>query len=492
MEKAVSLFTNPDFSIKELINSLYLDTLMIRQCFQGTFILLNNNYNNESDHTSTTYPTNLFILRDNHHINVSSLLTSNSGSITSWTYSPFYINNNIDWLPHFIIHQTPLLIHIPKSSINPSNMAVRWLICFRLSIMINKRTNSKAQFIVSLHPHVIHSLTSSTSWFSPKIMIDLQKFPSNQQINLNLFAYTSDNLFFNNDDHINNNNNDHITIHLSIHIVHGSSSCILHLFHPFIISLYNLIYNYYNIQNYFSLISTINHTINWFPLCIYRFYKQWIITKGLVTTQQQLLMINQLELKLNKLCIWNIYKLNKYLLLYLITNGIFKGICIYVNMNYTISNQLMIEIRSNSHTLLHLLDQVLFTRKYIDDFHFIPYNQSIENDTKLINNKTFNIEKSITDTLNCLINETEYLIHQITQLIEYTMNKRIPELPVFFKDLTNHLDIAYRSTEWRSIVHKASTIPVDNILPSMEYTQLRLKTDVSFKNLCFVNISDEH
>ncbi|XP_018646436.1 hypothetical protein Smp_164670 [Schistosoma mansoni] len=247
MEKAVSLFTNPDFSIKELINSLYLDTLMIRQCFQGTFILLNNNYNNESDHTSTTYPTNLFILRDNHRINISSLLTSNSGSITSWTYSPFHINNNIDWLPNFIIHQTPLLINIPRSSINPSNMAVR---------------------------------------------------------------------------------------------------------------------------------------------------------------------------------------------------------C--------------------SHTLLHLLDQVLFTQKYIDDFHFIPYNQSIENDTKLINNKTSNIQKSITDTLNCLINETEYLIHQITQLIEYTMNKRIPELPVYFKDLTNNLDIAYHSTEWKSIVHKASTIPIDNVLPNIK------------------------
>ncbi|CAH8672667.1 unnamed protein product [Schistosoma margrebowiei] len=496
MEKAVALFTNPEFSIKELTNSLYLDILMIKQCFQATFILLNNKCNNQS----RICPTNLFILKDNQQINVSSLLTSNSShSITSWTYSPFNINNHnhIDWLPKFFIYQTPLLMNIPIDLMNSTNITNRWLIYFKLSIEIDEKKHNKYltnQLMISLQPNIIMNsfMNMSSCWYSSKIIINLQNI-HNQRIDLNLFAYTSDDLLVNHYDPNNdpnddlNNHDDNITIHLNVHVMNSSNSCLLHLYNPLIFSFHNFIHNYYNLENYFSLM--LLKSIDYFPLwCIYPFYKQWTIQSNkfdphLIVAKQQL-MINNLEVKLNKFCTWNVYKFNKHLL-YLITNGIFNGICLYVNMNWCISNPIIIEIRSSSRKLLNLLDQLLFTQNNVDEFHFVPYNQSLlESD---ISNKTINVQKSITDSFNCLIHETEYLINQITQLIECTMYKRIPELSVFLKDLTNNLDIAHRSAEWRSIVNKASTIPIDNILSNFEYCQLRLQTDVHFKNLCFIN-----
>ncbi|CAH8681900.1 unnamed protein product [Schistosoma haematobium] len=499
MEKAVALFTNPEFSIKELTNSLYLDTLMIKQCFQASFILLNNKYNNESDHTSRICPTNLFTLRDNQRINISSLLTSNStGSITSWTYSPFNIDNNndIDWLPNFFIHQPPLLINIPMYSMNSINRTIRWLIYLKLSIEIDEKNSSKHledPLIVSLYPNIImNSLNNiSSCWLSPKIIINLQNIVD-QRIDLNLFTYTSDDLLFNYYDPNHDDDDDDVIIHLNVHVMNSSNSCLLHLYNPLIFSFHNFIHNYYNLENYFSLM--LLKSIHYFPLCcIYPFYKQYTIQNNnnrdnkfdphLIVAKQQL-MINNLEVKLNKFCTWNVYKFNKHLL-YLITNGIFNGICLYVNMNWCISNPIIIEIRSSSRKLLNLLDQVLFTRNNVDEFHFVPYTQSLLDSD--ISNKTINVQKSIIDLFNYLIDETEYLINQITQLIECTMYKRIPELSVFLKDLTNNLDIAHRTAEWRSIVNKASTMPIDNIPLSLEYCQLRLQTDIHLKNLCFIN-----
>ncbi|VDO73873.1 unnamed protein product [Schistosoma curassoni] len=138
-----------------------------------------------------------------------------------------------------------------------------------------------------------------------------------------------------------------------------------------------------------------------------------------------------------------------------------------------------------SRKLLNLLDHVLFTRNNVDEFHFVPYTQSLLDSD--ISDKTIHVQKSIIDLFNYLIDETQYLINQITQLIECTMYKRIPELSIFLKDLTNNLDIAHRTGEWRSIVNKASTMPIDNIPSSLDYCQLRLQTDIHLNNLCFIN-----
>lgn len=139
----------------------------------------------------------------------------------------------------------------------------------------------------------------------------------------------------------------------------------------------------------------------------------------------------------------------------------------------------------SSRKLLNLLDHVLFTGNNVDEFHFVPYTQSLLDSD--ISDKTIHVQKSIIDLFNYLIDETQYLINQITQLIECTMYKRIPELSVFLKDLTNNLDIAHRTGEWRSIVNKASTMPIDNIPSSLDYCQLRLQTDIHLNNLCFIN-----
>ncbi|KAK4475515.1 hypothetical protein MN116_002561 [Schistosoma mekongi] len=496
MNKAVALFKNPDFSIKELIYSLYLDTLLIRQCFQATFILLDSKYDNKSDCSMRICPTNLFIFRDNQRINVPSLLTtSNTGNITSWTYSPFNIDENIDWLPNLIIHQTPLLVNIPLSSINASNMSIRWLICLRLTIEIRDKNNWKGQFIASLHPHVINSSITFISWLSPKITINLQHC-SNEQITLNLFAYTSNDIFHTNHDYIttlNNNYSNITTIHLNVHFVNNSNSCNLHLFNPFKLSFSNFIHNHYQLHNYFLIMSScmILKPINLLPSCIYPYCKQWTIINNetnqcisySITNQQ--LIINIIESILNELCIWHVYKVNKCIF-YLITNGIFNGLCLCVNVNCSSSNPWIIEIYSSSLKLLHLFDQVLLTRNSVNDFSFTPYTRSLENNVKLLNCKS-NTQYSIKNMLNCLINETEYLLNQITQLIECTMRKRIPDLSIFLENLTNNLDIAHRSSEWRTIVNKASSIPIDMNVSQLnfEYSQLQLQTDNSVKQFCY-------
>ncbi|CAI2736834.1 unnamed protein product [Schistosoma spindalis] len=531
MEKAVALFKNPNFTIQELINSIYLDTLIVKQCFQSIFILFNNQYNNQSNETSSIYPINLFVLKDYSQINISSLFIKNSSeNITSWTYSPFYIHNNnnhnndnhINWLPNLIISQIPLLIHIPIYSIYSINKSIRWLITFRLSIQFNKNTKHVIKdpfLILSVYPYIVWmnslKINTSNSWYSPKIIINLQNINNNQhqqQIDLNLFTYTSDDLFFNNDDrdhdrnrdrdrdpdrdrdhHYDLNNDNDMTIYFNIHIMNNSNSYLLHVYHPFIFTLNNFIYNYYNLDHYFSLM--LYKSINAFPLCIYPFYKQWTIHTTtnnnhdnqdpfdtyLVAKQQWIM--NQFEMKLNQFCTWNLYKFNKSLL-YLITNGIFNGLCIYINMNWDLSKSIIIEIRSSSHILLNLLDHVLLTQNNINDhFHLVPYIQSL-----LPNDTLFNIQKSIIDLLHCLIYEIQYLIDEFTQLIQYTMYKRIPKLPVYFKDLTNILDIVYYSNEWRTIVNNASIIPIDyNILSNLEYNQLYLQTDIHLKYLCFEN-----
>ncbi|KAH8869564.1 hypothetical protein KSF78_0004421 [Schistosoma japonicum] len=490
MDKAVALFKNPDFSIKELIYSLYLDTLLIRQCFQAKFILLDSKYDNKSNCSTRMCPTNLFILQDNQRINVPSLLTtSNTGNITSWTYSPFTTDENIDWLPNLIIHQTPLLVNIPLSPINASKLSIRWLICLRLTIGIQDKTNWKGQFIASLHPHVINSSITSISWLSPKIVINLQHC-SNEQITLNLFAYTSNDIFYNNHDYITTDNNysNMTTIHLGVNFINNSNSCNLHLFNPFKLSFSSFIHNYYHLHNYFSIMSScmILKPINLLPSCIYPYCKQWTLVNH-VTDQcisysiaNQQLINNIIESILNEFCIWHVYKVNKCIF-YLITNGIFNGLCLYVNGNYSSSSPWIIEIYSGSPKLLHLFDQVLLTRNSVNDFSFIPYTRSLE-----LNCKS-NVQCSITNMLNCLINETEYLINQITQLIECTMRKRIPDLSIFLQDLTNNLDIAHRSSEWRTIVNKASSIPIDmNVSQSnFQYCQLQLQTDISVKQFCY-------
>lgn len=339
---------------------------MIKQCFQASFILFNNKYNNELDYTSRICPTNLFTLKDHQHRNISSMLTSNSSdSRTSWTYSPFNnTGSDMDWLPNFFIHQSPLLINIPMYSMNSTNITIRWLIYLRLSIKIEDRNRSKHledPFIISLYPNILmNSLNHNTSscWVSPKIIINLQNNSLDQRIDLNLFTYTSDDLLlFNHDDPNHDGDDDDgdgdVIIHLNVHVVNSSNSCLLHLYNPLIFSYHNLIHNYYNLENYFSLM--LLKSIHYFPLCcIYPFYKQYTIHNHnnrdnqfdphFIVAKQQLI-INNLEVKLNKFCTWNVYKFNKHLL-YLINNGIFNGICIYVNMNWSISNPIIIEIRS--------------------------------------------------------------------------------------------------------------------------------------------------
>ncbi|CAH8666212.1 unnamed protein product [Heterobilharzia americana] len=506
MQKAVKLFKDSEFTVKELINALYTNVSLIKQCFRTTTFLLHTDNDDDAEkegvthytfnHQSHIYPTNLFLLRDRQQ-SLLITISSNRHTTNSWTiYSPF---NNVKeeyhnyWLPKFVIHQTPLLISLPVSSMQTTNSAVRWLICLRVKMLL-KSTTSTDPLILSLHPHIRGSCTPCPTHRTAggDDGGDYNRVTTtNRGGNISSICHISGNM----------------TIYLCVHLTCGSNSCILHVYNPLNLSFNNLIHNYYDFENYFfSLDESLKTTSpSSFPLCIYPFCKQWSVTKcAVVTTTKnednssigsggqgqtiippitgQELVRNSLEKKLNEFCAWSVHPLKKGVL-YFIKNGIFRGLCLSVSESCASTNNplILLEVRSSSHDLLDLFDQFILSQmSSISQFQQLtPYYKQLEcNET--------NLRKSITHILDSLITETQFLINSITQVIEQTMHKRIPKLPVFLKDITNNLDIVNRSAEWRSMVNSASNLPIDDDITSsaVEYSFLRRQTDASFECLC--------
>ncbi|CAH8875595.1 unnamed protein product [Trichobilharzia szidati] len=563
-----SLFQNSEFVIHEIIDDLDSSESIIRQCFRATSIpydatttsttpaVSDNHNSSRSNHSlSNTYPTNVFVLRENCRINLQAILksilpTEGLGSrITAWTYCPFISRHErgSSWrLPTLIIDQPPLIFCVPVSSGGDKiSDCCRWwlIICLRIKMIFKESCGTDDHvYRVSLHPQVHTSVASSSaspstssklpiimdSWLSPKIFVRRKKRGSDvsieETLSLNVFAYTSRDIFLSNiQDKVTHLEEDTIDgdktlrIYLLLRIADSlkKTSILLHLSNPLTVSLKNFIFDAYSLQNYyFTLLETslTNTSVPLLSSAMYPFCKMWTITNlsdtdarksdrnppSLMITDPHLSICHILEAKLSQFCSWNVYRLNQQIV-YFITNDPFTGLCLCVNNNTAAASiTKFIAIGSSSRELLNLFSEIVFFPNSINDFQFVPYEKhSSKNDYNNINNNNSNA-KSILDAVNTLINETECLINSITELVESTLHKSIPQLSNYLSSgYNNTLDMVHKSAEWRSIVRKASRLPVnipgdndsdsDNISVmhnSVRYSELHCQTDKSIQRLC--------
>nr|CAH8876575.1 unnamed protein product [Trichobilharzia regenti] len=406
-------------------------------------------------------------------------------------------------------------------------------------------------FRVSLHPQVRTSVASSSaspstssklpiimdSWLSPEIFVRRKKKTKRgsdtsieETLSLNVFAYTSRDIFLSSiQDNVTHMEEDTIDgdktlrIHLFLRIADSlkKTSILLHLFNQLTVFLKDFTLDAYSLHNYYLTLLETSMTNTSFPMlssAIYPFCKMWTITNligtdakksdrnplALMITDPHLSICHILEAKLNQFCTWNVYRL-KQQIVYFITNDPFTGLCLCVNNNSAAASvTTFIAIGSSSQELLNLFSEIVFFPNSVSDFQFVAYEKhsnssSKSDDVNNNNNNTNNSNaKPILDAVNTLINETECLLNCIAELVESTLHKSIPQLSNYLScGYNNTLNMVHKSAEWRSVVRKASRLPVnipgendsdnDNVSVmnnSIRYSELHCQTDDSIQRLC--------